>query len=181
MRAGEPDRDNVPPPGESLAGKLFRSARRAKRPALSAPTSGQWIEAALLAGLLALGPVLTIAGAQMLAARERAQAERLEAQLAPRIARLAAAEQARDLLTAAVGQATLSATLDAVARGLPKDASVVRAERSTDGTLQLEVRTPDPDALRSALRRVPALAGLREVGQQRGDAAMVVSFRGNAE
>ncbi|MCD2325101.1 hypothetical protein LQ953_13850 [Sphingomonas sp. IC-56] len=178
MRAGEPDKEDVPPPGESLTAKLFRSARGAGRAPAGAKASGQWREAALLAGLIAMGPVLTIAGAQMLAVQERGQAERLEAQLAPRLARRASAEQARDLLSPVISRATLGATFEALARGLPKDASVVRAERGADGTLQLALRTPDPDALRAALRRVPALSGLREVGQQRSDAAMIVLLQG---
>jgi hypothetical protein len=178
MRAGEPDKDDVPPPGESLMAKLFRSARGIKRMSAEKPAAGQWRQAAVLAGLIATGPVLTIAGARMLAAQERMQAEQLEAQLAPRLARRASAEQARELLSPVIGRPTLGATLEALARGLPKDASVVRAERGADGTLELALRTPDPDALRAALRRVPALAGLREVGQQRSDAAMIVLLRG---
>lgn len=177
MRAGEPDKEDVPPPGESLAAKLFRSARLRRRVPAEARTARQWRDAALLAGLIALGPVLTIAGARTLAARERAQAERLEAQLATRLARRASVEQARDLLSPVIGRATLSAALEALARGLPKDTSVVRAERGADGTLQLALRAPDPDALRAALRRVPGLARLREVGQQRSDAAMIVLLR----
>lgn len=182
MKAGEPDRDDVPPVGESLAGRIVRIGRAKK--AMGAPKAispWRWREAALIAGLIGLGPVLTIAGAQVLAARERGQADRLEAQLAPRTARRVEAEQAREQLARALERATLAVTLDVLARALPRDASLARAERSADGTLQLRVRTPDPDALRSALRRAPAFARLREVGQQRSDAAMIVSLRGETE
>lgn len=178
MRAGEPDKDDVPPPDESLTAKLFRSVRGARSAPAEDRPAVEWRHAAMLAGLIAMGPVLTISGARMLAAQERAQAAQLEAQLAPRLARRASAEQARELLSPVAGRATLGATLEALARGLPKDASVVRAERGADGVLELALRTPDPDALRAALRRVPALAGLREVGQQRSDAAMIVMLRG---
>ncbi|MBB5710721.1 hypothetical protein [Sphingomonas xinjiangensis] len=134
-----------------------------------------------MAALIAAAPVLTITGAHVLAGRERAQADRLETALAPRVARQVASEQARDLLAPLVNSPTLAATLDTLARGLPKDASIVRAERGGDGALRLELRTPDPDALRGALRRVPTLAVLREIGQQRSDAAMIVSYRGQTE
>lgn len=181
MRAGEPDREDVPAPGESLAGRLLRAGRTRGAADASREPARWWREATLVAGLIGLGPVLTIGGAKLLAARERTQTARLEAQLAPRMARRADAEQARERLASVLERPTLAGTLDALARALPKDASLVRAERSGEGELQLEVRTPDPDALRGALRRTPALARLRETGQQRGDAAMIVSLRGGAE
>ncbi|UYY59646.1 hypothetical protein [Sphingomonas sp. S2-65] len=135
----------------------------------------------LVAGLIALGPALTLAGAKLLTDRERGQAALLEAQLAPRTARHAEAERTRDRLASVIARPTLTATLDALAGALPKEASLARAERNAEGVLQLDVRAPDPDALRSALRRAPGFAGLREIGQRRGDAAMIVSWRGEAE
>ena len=179
MKAGEPDKDDVVPPrGESLAAKILRTRGR-RSPAAVSPNRSK--DALLVAGLIALGPVLTIAGAQMLTARERAQTARIEAQLAPRTARRADAERTRDQLASVIARPPLATTLDALARALPKEASLVRADRSADGVLQLDVRAPDPDALRGALRRAPAFARLREMGQQRGDAAMIVSWRGEAE
>ena len=135
----------------------------------------------LVAGLIGLGPILTIGGAKLLTGRERTQTARLEAELAPKMARRSDAEQARERLAQVLERPTLAATLDALARALPKDASLARAERVGEGELQLEVGTPDPDSLRGALRRAPALARLRETGQRRGDAGMIVALHGGAE
>ena len=49
------------------------------------------------------------------------------------------------------------------------------------GRLALEIATADPDRLRTALRRVPTLARLRNTGQRQADAAMIVLLEGTAE
>ena len=58
---------------------------------------------------------------------------------------------------------------------------MIRAERGRDGLLEIDVSAPDPDKLRAALRAEPALARLRDAGQQRGELMMTVSFKEVAE
>lgn len=168
MRAGQPDPEPKPEgPRDSLSQRL-RGLRIGE---------GDWRVAAALGALIAAGPLLTILGANTLAASAQRAAARTEAALAPRLAAAGAREEARRVLAAAVRQPTLGATLDALARALPADASLVRAERTAQGALELDIATPDPDALRAAIRRAPDFARLRDASQRRADAAMIVSMR----
>jgi hypothetical protein len=147
----------------------------------AAPGRSEWQVAAGAGALIALGPVLTIAGADLLAGSARGEARKLEARAAPRAARDAQAAQDRDALATLLRRPTLGATLDALARALPADTNLIRAERTPQGLLEADVSTTDPDALREAIRREPMLAGLRDTGQRQGDAAMIVSLREIAE
>lgn len=133
--------------------------------------------AAGIALLIAAGPLVSLAGADLLAKRVRAETAGLGARLAPRIAAERSAEQARAQMRATIGRPMLAATLDVVARALPADATVLRAERTRDGALELEIAGPDPDQLRPALRALPGIGSFRNIGQRRGEAAMIVSFR----
>ena len=123
--------------------------------------------AAALAGLVALGPLVTIVGAQVLRAGveadNRALARQLQTRDAPQAARGAAAAVLRD----ATRQPPFAATLDRLARALPDDARLVSAARGSDGRLLVEISASDPDQLRGALRRDLLLAALRESGQRR--------------
>jgi len=134
-----------------------------------------------VAVLILAGPLLTIGGAQVLADQQRATASRIEAEVAPRIAAAAAAAEARTQMNALLRRRTLGATIETLARALPADATLVRAERNMQGRLALEIATADPDRLRPALRRVPTLARLRNTGQRQADAAMIVLLEGTAE
>lgn len=183
MEAGKPDRDDTQHQGRSLAEGLRSAARgwlnrRSMRPAAVAVPSpvGRRL-AAGVALLMAAGPIVTLAGADLLAARARSQAARIDAALAPRIAAERAAEQARAQMRTAIARPMLGGTLDAVARALPADATLLRAERTVDGALELEVSAPDPDRLRPALRSLPGIGVLRNTGQRHSDAGMIVSFR----
>lgn len=133
--------------------------------------------AAAVAVLIALAPLLTIAGAQLLARHEHTEAERLRADLAPRMADERSAEAARTEIAKAVQRPALGATLEAFARGLPADAGLVRIERKADGVLEADVTAADPDQLRAAIRRDPALARLRDTSQRQSDTAMIVTLR----
>lgn len=137
--------------------------------------------AIMVALLLLAGPLLTIGGARLLAERQRAAATRIEAEAAPRIAAAEAAEAARAQLGAVLRRRPLGATIETLARALPADATLVRAERTAQDRLALEINTSDPDRLRAALRRIPALARLRDTGQRQADAAMIVLLEGTAE
>ncbi|WP_066800542.1 hypothetical protein [Sphingomonas soli] len=135
-----------------------------------------WEAAAAVAVLIALGPLLTIAGAKLLLRPERAEIARLQADLAPRIAAEQAAQAAHVEMAAAVSRPPMGNTLEALARALPADATLLRAERTARGALDVEVTTIDPDRLRVAIRRAPELVGLRDNGQRQGDGAMIVSL-----
>lgn len=166
MQAGAPDRD-TPAPSVTLAGRLAR-VRLAE---------GRWWVPAILAGLIAAGPVATIVGASILTDRARAATARLQAESGPRIAAERSAMQARAQFGNAIALPTIAATLDALAPALPGDASVVRAERTRGGALELDIATTDPDRLRAAIRRAPGFGRMRDASQRQTDAAMIVSLR----
>jgi hypothetical protein len=140
-----------------------------------------WEAATAVAVLIALGPLMTIAGAKLLTRHERAQIAPLQNDLAPRLTAEQAARNARTEIGAAIARPQMGATLEALSRALPADASLSRAERTAQGALEFDVTTTDPDKLRAAIRRVPELAGLRDSGQRQGDGAMLVSLRQDAQ
>lgn len=181
MRAGEPDPGPEPiQPAGSLAQKLGAAARgwrwRWPEGGRERPAANQWKLAAALGGLIAAGPLLTLGGAILLTSGVNREIAKLRHQAEPRIARAERVQAERGQLAAALGRPTLAATLDALARALPPDATLVRLERNSRGLLTAEVATPDPDRLRTALREEPALALLRDAGQRQGDAMMVVAL-----
>ncbi|WP_066656408.1 MULTISPECIES: hypothetical protein [unclassified Sphingomonas] len=168
-------------PTDSLTDRLIRRTMRATRTRPKLAFVPDIRLALALAGLVALGPLLTIVGAKGLRAGVEAENKVLEAQLrtrtAPQAARDAAAAELRD----AVRRPALVATLERLARALPDDARLVSAERDASGALKAEIATNDPDLLRGALRVDPLLAALREVGQRRTpDARVVVMLRTRA-
>lgn len=175
--SGAPPSD-VPPP--SLAGQLAMLVRRRRRDTRSVGEEkgavARW-PAVALALLIAAGPACTIGGAQLLRAAAAGEAARLEAQAAPRRAAERGREQARHVLGAAIIRPGPAALLDQIAAVLPQDDTLTRAERAADGSLEIEVATGDPDALRSAMRRQPALAGLRDVRQREGEGRTIVLLR----
>ncbi len=160
-------------PRTSLTDRLARRAARAVR---TRPTLGvaDLRFALALAALLALGPLLTIVGANLLRAGVDAENRELESQLRTRLAPQVARHEAAARLRDAVRQPALAATLERLARALPDDARLVSAARTADGRLQIEISASDPDQLRGALRRDPVLAALRETGQRRTQDARVV-------
>jgi len=183
--------DGIPQPPEqrSLAASLGGAARGvaqrardcwADRPEIPA-NRRDWIVAGGVAGLIATGPLLTIAGAWLMTGSVRSDVNRLEEQAAPRAAAAEAARRDRALLVAMIKRPGLGATAEALSRALPVEAVLLRAERDRAGLLEIDISAPDPDKLRAALRAEPALARLRDAGQQRGDLMMTVSFREQAE
>jgi len=127
--------------------------------------------------LIAAGPVVTILGANLLASGMRVEVEHLREQAAPRVAAAGLAARERAELVGLLRRPVLGATAEALARVLPAEATLVRVERNTAGLLEVDLTAPDPDKLRAALRREPALARLRDAGQQQGELAMTVSLR----
>lgn len=168
------------PPARSLldrlgaAGRARLAALRA-RPAEAVP-AGEWRLAAGLAALIAAGPLATLVGAELLAAHVRAEVREMRRQR-PLMFEVDAATQDRITLHHLLNRPTLGATLEALARALPAEAVLARVEYSADNRLEADIAAPDPDTLRAALRREPALARLRETAQRRGDGTMLVSFR----
>ncbi|WP_326525687.1 hypothetical protein [Sphingomonas sp.] len=126
--------------------------------------------------LLAAAPLVVWAGARWTQAGVVRDAAAIRATAAPRLALIDARGQAHAELDALFDRPGVAATLDALARALPSGAMLVRAGRGADGRLAAEVSAADPDRLRAALRRHPATQRLRDTGQRRGDAAMLVTL-----
>jgi Tfp pilus assembly protein PilX len=184
MHVGKPDPETAPPARLSLVQRLLTIARRVPGGTDSVPAHARWPEgrvAIAVALLIVAGPLLTIGGARVLADQQRAATVQIEGEVAPRIAAAAAAAEARAQMDAVLKRRTLGATIETLARALPADATLARVERNAQGRLALEVATPDPDKLRAALRRVPALSRLRDTGQRQADAAMIVLLEGTTE
>ncbi|MGN7999416.1 hypothetical protein [Sphingomonas sp. 22176] len=180
MTSDAANRDASPPP--SLAARLSGWLRARRRPTSrdgqDVPTGpGRRAVMLAIAGLIAAGPLATLIGATVLARAAEHETRRLEAARAPRDVTEQRRAAAHAMLAAALMRAGPAALLDGVATALPADAALVRAEQRDDGLLELEIATSDPDALRSALRRVPALAALRDVRQQEGEGRTLVLLR----
>lgn len=168
--------DETPP--SSLAARLHGAVRAALTRLRAVELGdGQWRIAAALAALIATGPIVTIVGATLLAGSVEAQVQHLREQAAPRDAAAQAAARERAALVALLRQPGLGASVEALARALPADAALVRVERNAAGLLEVDLTAPDPDRLRAALHREPALARLRDVGQRQGEQAMTISLR----
>jgi hypothetical protein len=174
MDAGTPDPETPPPVTDSLSQRLSAALGGVRLP------QGGWAMAAAFGALIAAGPLLTLAGANMLAARERSASAALQTQLAPRLQAEDAARTARTALANAAGRASAGEVLEILAGVLPAEAALARIERTPDGGLELDVTGGDPDGLRAAIRRAPEFAGMRNTSQRRTDATMIVSMREDA-
>lgn len=162
----------MPPRPESLVERLARAAR--DRPVRAAGV--RWVPCAV-AGLLAAGPLLTIGGAKLFGAQERRASDALRAEVAPRIAAREAAAASRAVLAPVLARPALGTTLEAIARALPAEAVLVRAERKPAGGLEFDIAAPDPDTLRARLRRTRDFARLRDAGQRQDGGVLVTSLR----
>ncbi|WP_294258296.1 hypothetical protein [uncultured Sphingomonas sp.] len=170
---------SLPPSLAARLGAWVRASRRGRRgadPESPKLTSPRWVTPAL-AMLIVAGPLATMLGAGLLSGASERATRRMAATLEPRHLRAQQREAARATLSAAILRPGPAALLDRVAAALPADAALIRAERSADGALALEVSVSDPDALRSALRRAPGLSGLRDVRQQEGEGRTLVLLR----
>ncbi|MGK6355985.1 hypothetical protein ACMGDH_12285 [Sphingomonas sp. DT-207] len=164
-------------PPSSLAERLVQRARtRAARAPTTAPPA-DWRVALAIAGLILSAPLLTIVGAKLLTGGAEREASALSTQLAPRIAAQREAEAAHQRLADALRGPGPSGTIEALARTLPAEAKIARLAREPGGAIDLEVAAPDPDRLRSALRRAPEFARVRDAGQRAGDGEMISRFR----
>lgn len=163
---------------DSLADRMAQRLA-AREPRAPRPEGGRvdWRLAGGLAALIALGPLATIAGAGLLERSARAEAATLTVQAAPRLKAEARAREARAALRGAVRDAGIAVWLDRLAAAIPADARVARMGKAADGAIEIEITAPDPDLLRAAMRRDPALAGFRETGQRRAGAMIAVKLR----
>lgn len=164
-----------PVPAHSLSHRLSAALRGA-----SLPAGGRGVAAAFGA-LLAAGPLLTLAGATLLAQHEKRATLRLQDQLAPRLQAEAAAREARTALANAAGRAAPGQVVELLAGVLPPETRLTRIERTRDGGLEFDVAGSDPDTLRAAIRRAPEFAGMRNTSQRHTDAGMIVSMREDAQ
>jgi len=127
-----------------------------------------------VAALLLAAPLLTWAGAAYTAAGVTRDIRAIRTAAAPRLAAASARDRSRAEFDALLRRPGAATSLDSLARALPRDAVLIRAARYDDGRLAAEVLAPDPDRLRAALRRSPAVAAMRDRGQRGGAGGMVV-------
>lgn len=190
MESPIPDLPQPSGAGTSLLTTLVRGVRNGvpfrvrlrrdttKRPDSESVTAGRaWFVAAVVGGLIAAGPIATWAGAVWLRARIGSADTAAARAYAPRVAARNRREAARRMLADAARRPSMGATLEALARVLPTEAALLRAGRGSDGRLEIVIATADPDALRAAVRRDPALGGLRDTDQERVDGGMHITLR----
>lgn len=168
--------------GERLARREWRMPRwRPALPPIAGPRRQAWAVAALV---LATIPVTTAIGAWGLTTINRWQADRIAVEQAPALtayARVAAVEDIRPSAAAIMAAPTVSATVARLRASLPDEAGLAGVSLDRDGTLTVEIETPDPDRLRTALTADPLLARLRNSGQTMTDGGtMMVILQGRA-
>lgn len=163
--------------GERIAAGGWRLPRW--RPTLRVPPRDIWWPALLI---LATIPFTTAIGAWTLTGIERWRAVRLAADAAPAIGRATEAilaEEARRSAVSVMAAPSLSSLAARLRSALPEDAGLAGIALSDDGALSVEIETPDPDRLRTALAADPLLGALREIAQtQTGSGTMRVSLKG---
>ncbi len=170
------------PHSPSLFDRAVAAARRPERAHTAASTprrrASTAIDGPTLMTVIAIlaAPLATWGGAAWLAASARADGRVAETRAAPVVAVRDARTAALDTLSRAWSQPSLGTTIESVARVLPPEASLARAERDTGGRLTLDVLTPDPDRLIAALRRDATLGSLRPTAQTAVDGRMQVTL-----
>ncbi len=170
------------PHSPSLFDRAVAAARRPERVPATASTprrrASLAIDGPTLTTVVAIlaTPLATWGGAAWLAASARADGRAAETRAAPVIAARNARAAALDTLARAWSQLPLGTTIESVARALPPEASLARAERDTRGRLTLDILTPDPDRLIAALRRDGTLGSLRPTAQKAVDGRMQVTL-----
>jgi hypothetical protein len=111
------------------------------------------------AALLLLSiPFTTVAGAWLLAGMAESKAERISRDIAPRLVAERKAERDEDLrraLSLVYAHPAATATVEALALGVPDTDYLESAARAPDGTLQASVDSASGDALRAALAKAP--------------------------
>ncbi|KRB88238.1 MULTISPECIES: hypothetical protein [unclassified Sphingomonas] len=161
--------------GERIARGGWRFPRlRPAWPARLARPSGAVLTGAAL--LLATVPFTTAIGAWGLVGLDRWQAARIAKRQAPAIAasvRVAAVERARDDVEAVMAVPSMSGLAGRLRALLPEEAGLVAMALAENGALTVEVETPDPDRLRTALAADPLFGALREIGQTRTEGATI--------
>jgi hypothetical protein len=167
---------------DAVVQKLRRSwHRRSWQP--SAASHEAWrVTAWRIALMLFVLPVATAGVAWIWTGVDRlrvAWIERREAPLLAAQARLETVERTRHGVQRVAGVPPLSAVAAQLAATLPEDAGIESLSLTPEGELLVDIVTPDPDVLRSALAADPLLAALGERSQSRTDAGTIrVGFEG---
>jgi hypothetical protein len=164
---------------DSLGERITQGGWRLPRwqptwPARLARPSGTALTAVAL--VLATIPATTAIGAWGIAGIDRWRAARIAKRQAPAIAayaRVAAVERARDDVEAVMAIPSLTGLADRLRATLPEDAGLAAMALAESGELTIELETPDPDRLRTALAADPLLSSLRETGQRRTDGGTI--------
>ena len=111
------------------------------------------------AALLLLSiPFTTVAGAWLLSGMAEGEAERISRDIAPRLIAERKAERDGELrraLAVVYAHPAATATVEALALGVPDTDYLESAARAPDGTLQASVDSADADALRATLAKAP--------------------------
>lgn len=167
--------------GERMAQGGWRLPRwRPAWPSALARPSGSVLAAAAL--ILATIPLTTAIGAWGLAGLDRWQAKKLTRREGPAIAayaRVAAVERARVDAEAVMATPSLSGLVAQLHTTLPEDAGLGAMTLTDTGELTVELETPDPDRLRTALTADALFGSLREIGQTRTDSGTIrVTLKG---
>lgn len=175
------------PDAPSLADRIAASARGSRRRephTASAPASrpaadprGDRRFGIALALLLPAAPIATWGAAAVAERRVEAAAAAIRRDAADRLAAHHAAAQDAAAWSAAGAGRSLAEVANGFARALSGEDRLATLAIDGEGVLTAEVATRDPDALRSALRREPTLADLRDAGQRRGDGTLLVRLR----
>lgn len=126
--------------------------------------------------ILSTIPVTTVIGAWGLAGIDRWRAARIAKRQAPAIAayaQVAAVERARDDVEAVMAIPSLSGLVARLHAALAADTGLATMVLAESGELTIELETPDPDRLRTALAADPLLGSLRETGQRMTDGGTI--------
>lgn len=128
------------------------------------PMSGKKRFVAMAATImLAMIPVFTIGGAEMLASLNLERAERLEQDLAPKLARAKEATREENIRRAAaplLGIPSASNILETIAQNLPESDWTIASSQSADGNFEFIADMADREKAEIALRKTPQVRGL---------------------
>ncbi len=135
-----------------------------------------------MALILATIPLTTAIGAWGLVGLNHFEAKKLmlrQARAIAAYAQVAAVERARVDAEAVMATPSLTELVDRLHTTLPEEAGLAAMALADSGELTVELETPDPDRLRTALAAEPLFESLWEIGQARTDGGTIrVTLKG---